>query len=156
MGQTFQDLKQPELSRELSPREMAQTPECWMLWICALALQSGGLFMTVNLGSMVQVRIGPAVPATTAVTVFSCVQGLARLVSGSLSSGGNASVSAATGSATINGSLTSLGNANVSGAQDVTLSGSMLVGGNLGASAGRMLTVAIWPAASCALYEAVH
>ena len=69
---------------EGGPLAMARRPECYLLWLCMLALQGGGLFLTVNLGSMVQSR-GGGVAAATAVTVFSCAQGFARLVTGSLS-----------------------------------------------------------------------
>ena len=55
---------------EGGPLAMARRPECYLLWLCMLALQGGGLFLTVNLGSMVQSR-GGGVAAATAVTVFS-------------------------------------------------------------------------------------
>ena len=69
---------------EGGPCRMARRVECYLLWLSAFALQGGGIFLTVNLGSMVQSR-GEGVAAATAVTVFSCAQAFARLVTGSLS-----------------------------------------------------------------------
>ena len=33
---------------EGGPLAMARRPECYLLWLCMLALQGGGLFLTVN------------------------------------------------------------------------------------------------------------
>lgn len=70
---------------EGGPLDLIRRPEFYLLWICSFALQSGGLFLTTNLGSMTESRSGAAVASASAVTVFSCAQGLARLVTGSVS-----------------------------------------------------------------------
>mmetsp|Transcript_80972 Transcript_80972/g.153116 ORF Transcript_80972/g.153116 Transcript_80972/m.153116 type:complete len:293 (+) Transcript_80972:2-880(+) len=70
---------------EGGPRDMMERPEFFILWLNAFALQSGGLFLTTNLGSMVASRSGWKPSAATAVTIFSCAQSLARLVTGNLS-----------------------------------------------------------------------
>lgn len=70
---------------ESGPAGMMRRPDFALLWLSALFLQSGGIFLTTNLGSMVQSRTGPAVTAATATTIFSCLQGFARLVTGNIS-----------------------------------------------------------------------
>jgi len=82
--------QQAVLTRSRSPWEggpgyMARCLSFYLIWFCSFALQSGGLFLVSNMGSMVESRSGPAVPSSTLVTVFSCSQGLARLITGSIS-----------------------------------------------------------------------
>lgn len=67
------------------PWDMIKRPEFIMLWLCTLFLQSGGIFLTTNISSMVQTRSGAAVTAASAVTIFSCLQAFARLVTGNTS-----------------------------------------------------------------------
>jgi len=69
---------------ESGPLGMVRTVEFYLLFSATFALQSGGLFLTTNLGSMVASREGGFVPAATAVTVFSCFQATARLFTGVL------------------------------------------------------------------------
>lgn len=70
---------------EGGPAQMIRRLDFYLLWLCTFCLQSGGLFVTINLGSMVESRTGPSVAASSGITVFACAQGLARLVTGSLS-----------------------------------------------------------------------
>ena len=70
---------------ECGPAGMVKLPEFYLLFGATFAIQSGGLFLTTNLGSMVESRSGAAVAATTAVTIFSCFQGASRLVTGFVS-----------------------------------------------------------------------
>ena len=41
---------------EGGPLDMVRRPDFYMLWLSAFALQSGGLFLTTNLGSIVAAR----------------------------------------------------------------------------------------------------
>lgn len=75
----------PKSPWEGGPCDLVRRAEFYMLWICAFAIQSGGIFLTTNLGSMVQSRSGEAVAAATATTVFSCFQGTSRLFTGVVS-----------------------------------------------------------------------
>eukprot|EP00931_Biecheleriopsis_adriatica_P105246 TRINITY_DN79808_c0_g1_i1.p1 TRINITY_DN79808_c0_g1~~TRINITY_DN79808_c0_g1_i1.p1 ORF type:complete len:364 (+),score=56.20 TRINITY_DN79808_c0_g1_i1:121-1212(+) len=63
---------------EGGPRSMMRRPEAALLWISTLLIQSGGLFLTTNLGSIVSSRNGAAVSAATATTIFSCTQAFSR------------------------------------------------------------------------------
>ena len=66
----------PELSPWAGgPGQIVQRPEFYLLWMCGFALQSGGLFLTTNLGTISDSRSGGHVSSTSAVTVFSCAQG---------------------------------------------------------------------------------
>mmetsp|Transcript_23114 Transcript_23114/g.58967 ORF Transcript_23114/g.58967 Transcript_23114/m.58967 type:complete len:571 (+) Transcript_23114:94-1806(+) len=67
---------------EGGPLVMMRTPEFYLLFASTFAIQSGGLFLTTNLGSMTEARSGPTIAAATCVTIFSCSQGLARLFTG--------------------------------------------------------------------------
>eukprot|EP00928_Gymnodinium_smaydae_P011331 TRINITY_DN14195_c0_g1_i2.p1 TRINITY_DN14195_c0_g1~~TRINITY_DN14195_c0_g1_i2.p1 ORF type:complete len:251 (-),score=24.53 TRINITY_DN14195_c0_g1_i2:91-843(-) len=80
-----QQAEAPRSPLEGGPWDIVRRPEFYLLWLSAFALQSGGLFLTINLGSMVQARNNAVVAADSAVTVFACAQGFARLVTGSLS-----------------------------------------------------------------------
>jgi len=74
---------------ETGPGGMIRRAEFYMLWFCTFNLQSGGLFLTANLASMCQSRGGVGsvkVDGAMAMTVFACTQGVARLLTGSLSS----------------------------------------------------------------------
>lgn len=64
------------------PGKMLRHPEFYLLWFCAFCLQGGGIFMTTNLGSIANSRPGPPVTPSSVVTIFSCSQSLARLVTG--------------------------------------------------------------------------
>jgi len=70
---------------EGGPLHMLTFPEAYMLWFCTLSLQSGGLFLSASLGSILAARDDCRVAPGTAVTIFSCFQGFARLVTGSFS-----------------------------------------------------------------------
>jgi len=79
------DANEPELGRsplESGPVGMLKCVDFYLLFAATFAIQSGGLFLTTNLGSMVESRTGPCVESATAVTIFSCFQGLSRLVTG--------------------------------------------------------------------------
>jgi len=73
---------------ETGPGGMMRRAEFYMLWFCTFNLQSGGLFLVANLASMCLSRGGVGsvkVDSAMAITVFACTQGVARLLTGSLS-----------------------------------------------------------------------
>jgi len=67
------------------PAQMVKMPEAWLFWLAIFSLQSGGIMLTTNLGSITESRSGPHISAATAVAAFSCMQSLGRLFSGRLS-----------------------------------------------------------------------
>jgi len=75
----------PASPLECGPAGMVRHLEFYLLFAATFALQAGGLFLTTNLGSMVESRSGPAVASATVVTVFSCFQASSRLVTGLVS-----------------------------------------------------------------------
>ena len=44
---------------EGGPLTMARRVECYLLWLCAFALQGGGIFLTVSLGSSLDPTSNP-------------------------------------------------------------------------------------------------
>jgi len=79
------DEQKPTAQMECGPAGMLRHVEFYLLWLCALVIQAGGIFITTNSASMVQSRSGLVVASATVVTVFSSFNALARLCAGLVS-----------------------------------------------------------------------